>query len=810
MRPLELTIEGFKSYRDPVTFSFESRDLFGIVGPTGAGKSSILDALIFALYGKTPKVERDTGKLINSNCEQARVHLIFEVDDAVWELTRIIRTKGQGQFVLKASAGGDPVSGRPNVNDKVTQLLGLDFDAFCSSVSLPQGQFDQFLRATPGDRSKILKGVFRLERVDELRQAARGRSDLIEGQIRTLRSLGEGLPDDPLQVLNEATDQLGRARLSADEVRRAVPEVTGAEQELEVLASGIERAEEKKAGAIKSLEALPTGAVLEDLAAREDAISGSLGKAKQSLDEATKALGIADKRVAEVEEATGGQTWIASVESALKETDRLQKAMQTMKQEVLALQTEIRACEKGVMVAESAHRAAAVRVESSGAAVDQLRSEHAAHALRVKLKPGEKCPVCEQSVAKVPARKKVPALASAEKDLEKVRTDETKARAILVEAKQSHALAVDRLGSAAARLTQVGKELTEGLAELTSLVGKRDPTAELGARRNSIDEVQTALKSARAARDVAEAAERKARADWDDLAGRRAKLTLKLSHVCGALGVDAAVIEDEGLAGATKRATEAGQAIIERCTEQIETLKTKSEQASGLVSQFLERYGATKSEHAFDVLTRFKSQVAGLELRVKEIESAITKRKESEKQITQLAAEQALYRRLFEDLADAKFPAYLLEGRRLLLSKLASEKLLELTGHYIFDDEGDFAVIDQRTGVTRTSDTLSGGETFLASLALALGLAEAVALEGGRLGCFFLDEGFGSLDLEMLDQALEGIEAIATPGRLIGLISHHGGVQARLDDLIVLERGPDGTTEVLQHEGPRGFGPTMI
>jgi exonuclease SbcC len=112
--------------------------------------------------------------------------------------------------------------------------------------------------------------------------------------------------------------------------------------------------------------------------------------------------------------------------------------------------------------------------------------------------------------------------------------------------------------------------------------------------------------------------------------------------------------------------------------------------------------------------------------------------------------------------------------------------------------------------VTRTPDTLSGGETFLASLSLALALSEAVALEGGRLGCFFLDEGFGSLDQESLDLALEGIEKLADPGRLIGLISHIPGVQARLDDLIVLERMADGSTEVAQHEGPIGYASLLV
>ena len=92
----------------------------------------------------------------------------------------------------------------------------------------------------------------------------------------------------------------------------------------------------------------------------------------------------------------------------------------------------------------------------------------------------------------------------------------------------------------------------------------------------------------------------------------------------------------------------------------------------------------------------------------------------------------------------------------------------------------------------RKADSLSGGETFLASLGLALGLSEMVGRTGGRLDAFFLDEGFGTLDSEHLDLAMEGIEALVTDHehRLVVVVSHVPELRHRIEDLLVLDRDP--------------------
>ena len=101
MRPHELTLRGFRSYRDEVTFDFRGRRLIGIVGPIGAGKSTILDGVAFALFGKTPRVQRDTKSLIHQLSDAAHVQLVFEVDGARWRATRALRRRGQGQAKLE-------------------------------------------------------------------------------------------------------------------------------------------------------------------------------------------------------------------------------------------------------------------------------------------------------------------------------------------------------------------------------------------------------------------------------------------------------------------------------------------------------------------------------------------------------------------------------------------------------------------------------------------------------------------------------------------------------------------------------------
>ena len=107
----------------------------------------------------------------------------------------------------------------------------------------------------------------------------------------------------------------------------------------------------------------------------------------------------------------------------------------------------------------------------------------------------------------------------------------------------------------------------------------------------------------------------------------------------------------------------------------------------------------------------------------------------------------------------------------------------------------DLEVFDQYTGSTRAISTLSGGESFLASLALALGLSDVVQSYAGgiRLDAIFVDEGFGTLDSEALDSALLALQDLQKAGRMVGIISHVAELRERVDARLELKAGRSGS-----------------
>jgi exonuclease SbcC len=188
--------------------------------------------------------------------------------------------------------------------------------------------------------------------------------------------------------------------------------------------------------------------------------------------------------------------------------------------------------------------------------------------------------------------------------------------------------------------------------------------------------------------------------------------------------------------------------------------------------------------------SRLDQQRRDLERRLAEADS---KRKELETARAQLGP----LRQLSLDLRSNQFQAYLLDETFRELVAGASQQLLALSGRYEFEYEKDaFFVLDHdNASERRRVETLSGGETFLASLALALELSQQVQRAAGAvdIGSLFIDEGFGTLDAESLRIVADAVENLPTAGRMVGIITHLPELTALLPVCIQIEKGPDGS-----------------
>jgi exonuclease SbcC len=210
------------------------------------------------------------------------------------------------------------------------------------------------------------------------------------------------------------------------------------------------------------------------------------------------------------------------------------------------------------------------------------------------------------------------------------------------------------------------------------------------------------------------------------------------------------------------------------------------------IVSLLEEHDAGSRKELDDHYVEARSQDHQLAAQVAQFKSQIGEARDLDDRIVPLDALALALQALGAHLTDGKFVAFAVERRQRALLVAASEILARMTGdRYGF--AADFDIIDKLTGQPRSTKTLSGGETFLASLALALGLVEMAARSGGRLEALFLDEGFGALDADALDDALSELERRAESGRLVGVISHIGAVAERIETVLRVDRSPEGS-----------------
>ncbi len=874
MRPLSLELEGFGPYRERQRIEFADVELFALTGPTGAGKTTILDAIAFALYAKTPRGFKKYSELVYPGLEAARVRLVFQVGGEIYQVTRVVGAKSEHR--LERQEGGVfrvlPESEKVRaLNERIERLLGLSFDAFTRAILLPQGAFDRFLKGEPKERKALLAALFGLETLAAMRDRARGhreavarRLERIEGELAGLAS-GEGL--DALKAAL-AAKRSERERLERElereektlarleelasrfrallEVERSLAALEAQEEAMRALAERLDRAE-RAARLIPDLRRLEEAGLratrlkeersgletrLQKLRLELDAVAGRADpdRLPALVREEERLKGLLEKRrwLDRLGPPAGpGEPLpfdpievqaLLEARRAHAELDRDQKRRDRLADELAALRNEIAALaqRREALVAEGKRVAGELEAAEARLKSAEVRAGLAAY--HQHLRPGEPCPLCGQEVRSLPPRPEGPgALDPLRSRVEELRARVEELRARYRELDGALGAKREREKQLAGELADLEEELARrrrALPERAEVVARleamkrglaaelagEDPATRLERVQKEEAELRSALERRRAlegevreleqrlagVRERADEAERSRRAQAEALAARLAEAGFKNAEDLrsGFLPED----ERSRLADELERYRRTREEYEARRRSLKAELGDAEAPEPGELGARAERVRSLKAR-----LRQADAEIGELTERLRRLEDEEKRRRALLKERAALERELAVWEQLTADLRADRFPEFLIDHYQKGLVARASEILAELyqNRYRLLAREGDYYVEDTWTRGVRPVRTLSGGESFLASLALALALSEH--LSQGRLGALFLDEGFGALDRETLAFAASVLETLPTRGRLVGIVTHVAELAERIPDRLVVEKSPSGS-----------------
>ena len=846
-------MRAFGPYAGETVIDFEKlqgRHLFLICGPTGAGKTTILDAMCYALYGKTSGDR--TGEKMRSDyadsSERTEVIFDFMLGDKTYRATRspaqmVDKKRGSGQTLAAMQAslseledGKEINTLRTGIEEAAGKLIGLNADQFCQVILLPQGDFRKLLVAKADEREAILKQLFKTQRFSEFKDRLKDRLDAkvrekMEKQTREDQILSTAGAADEKQLasiveeaeksLQEAVETTRKQEKESNEFREVYQKETALMGHFTELDKALKQdaALKNEEGRMKEMEAsLSLIRSARELAPYFDQLDGitregrqeaqKLKTAKADMETYARLNETLEKRIQELDAMKEKRE--EERKTALKMQDLVPKAklygaaVQALKNAQNALSRAEEETKRLQASAEAARKARDAQKEKADA-VRKSYIDGQAFLLAEGLEDGVPCPVCGAIHHPAPARggdhvAKAEDVERAQKEYERAsaaydRANDTKEK----HSTGAYAKAMSDHAKADAQMKTL-EEIPEAYRDPKYL--EAESTRLLTDIRKWEQDKETAaaqLRKAGADLSASQAACRNAEERREELVKKYRETESVLKEASDKAGFQSL---DECKEWYKKKDTEES---VRKTLEQYradrksteERIKAEEQETAGKERPDMLALNE-KSKALQDQLKKASERAAALKERTETLQKAVSDARAIEKELEDLRKEEGLIRGLY-DLTSGKKTRITLERYVLgtLLDDVANAANLRLLSmsrrryslHRMTDESGlgkgglSLEVSDSFTGRSRPANTLSGGETFLASLSLALGLADVVqSRQGGvRLDTMFIDEGFGTLDPDSLNSAMNTLIDLQNTGRMVGIISHVPELEERID-----------------------------
>lgn len=907
MRPLKITMSAFGPYAGEVTLDMQKLGKSGIyliTGDTGAGKTTVFDAISYALYGEASGNYRENTTLRSKYASADTptfVELEFEYNNEIYKINRnpeYPRPNKRGEGFTKQSANaelvmpdGSVITKIKEVSAKVEEIIGINKNQFSQIAMIAQGDFRKLLNCETNERSKIFRKIFKTEPYhnieiklsslfNELKRNREKEKSGIEQYINQLKcnendtlsleleraKSGDVLIEDVIklagEIINKDTLEYTKTQKNIESINEEIEKINSyiklyenQEATKKAYAKASAKLEELKTKrnecekAYKSAEAQRER--LDDLTRKINLINSKMPKydelksLENSINEKTQSfeksnnllklkqqeITLLEKEIDEkskaLEEVKGADLLVQKLTVQKEEINKKAEALKELKTEIDRCKTE----QKNLKNAQSFAKSA---LDEYGALENEYNQIYIAFfneqagIIADELKDGEPCPVCGSTSHPNLARKSENAPSQA--DVESAQKLAKKAQEKADKARDTASALKSRFDEIAANVKSAAKKLFGTDDNVFD-----DYNSNINALKKEYDCTLALLKTANEKLDLYKKLDK----EIPKIQEKQKSLLDEISKFNTQKASDEAFISEN-----TKRVTSIKSELD---FESADLAKDKLKEYTNLSSDI--KNAIEKSKNDFDdIKSKYDTQKgtkASLENALKEfkeidlasLNEKSLKLNEYKKDVDKTA--KSLYSRiesnklLVDNISEKRDILKGYDDKYVWLKalsetangdisgkeKITLETFVQMTyfdsiirkanirlltmsdGQYELVRRSDaetlkkneglaLDVIDHFNGSTRSVSTLSGGESFMASLCLALGLSDEIQSSNGgiKLDTMFVDEGFGSLDGEALDRALSALTSLSQGNRLVGIISHVDALCDRIDNKIVITK----------------------
>lgn len=877
MKPVSIRFRCFGPYMEEQFVDFEvlqKSGLFLICGETGAGKTTILDAICYALYGRSSGGLR--GDLSVMRCKLAAqtdetlTEFVFDSNGKRYKFVRSLKygrknlNDSHNCLVLEGEAY-IPLFENPKatfVNKKAEELIGLSYDQFRQVILLPQGQFEKLLVSDSAEKEKILMSLFHADRwqkiADELyRRVAEQDAALKQEKLQITGKLREYGCDCVAALEEKAAQQAVSAAALREEMEtaavrveerrrekeqalladRAFAELTRREAQL----SGLERERSRFDAEEALLQKADAAEMLRPQYLLRQEAKRSLLRQENQLAAARQSLTAAQKVFAQAKQAWEGHAGQRQdYERSRQNLLRLEESRE-LYQNLKAHRDAVRKAEKNLLDAKTMQRqaeAAFLRrdqlwrqsVTEQDRAIREYQAQQEAYlrgiggVLAQKLMPGEPCPVCGSCQHPAPAETVQGQVSDAQLDMSKktmarAAQAESEMRALRTQAEKTNQNAAGQYQNAAAAQTAARLEYEALLARLLPGVESEDQwnrsCAALKKQIQDYEQEEIRLKQVLTdAMGSHGAAQNRLDDSLMELEAAKERFSQEETRWKAALEGGSFASEAEYLAAdmppeeRQRRKTGLIQ-FRTSLTKAVQVVQEQRVMLEGQAAPDLKQVSA-----ALDAADRthqsLSSQcvLAENRLRTMEQDGKSLKKRMQQYDERRIRVDADLdYANRLRGRSGISLQRYVLGVMLTSVTSAANELLRGVCGGryrlYRTDEIAgsgrkgglELEVYDSHTNARRSVTTLSGGEKFLVALSLAIGLSTVVQAQGSgiRLEAMFIDEGFGSLDREAVNDALDVLQGIQRSSGVVGIISHVEQLAEVIPVRLEVTRGKQGS-----------------